>query len=126
MVHSVTLLLPVQSHRGGDNPVPDVMEVLRKPDVDRPGREPTILLHAARLLAREDIKTVTVTARDRLFDVDDHAVVIDGNLSDFRLFVGGQSSERTQRALFPAGFTRHETVFIPITSSVSPSTNFRR
>ena len=72
MVHSVTLLLPVQSHRGGDNPVPDVMEVLRKPDVDRPGREPSILLHAARLLARQDIQTVAVTACDGFLDGDYH------------------------------------------------------
>ena len=89
MLQRVSRLLPVYPHRGGVDTVADVVEMLREPDVDWPGREPTILLHAARLLAREDIKTVTVTARDRLLDVNSHAVVIDGNLTNFGLFVGG-------------------------------------
>ena len=63
--------------------------MLREPDVDRPGREPSVLLHASRLLTREDIKAITVTARDRLFVVDNHAVVIDGTLRNFGLFVRG-------------------------------------
>ena len=79
----------MQSHREGIDTVADAMEMLREPDVDRPGREPSVLLHTSRLLAGEDIKAITVTARDRLFDVDDHAVVKDGNLCHFGLFVGG-------------------------------------
>ena len=126
VLHSVPRFPPVQSHRGGDNAVSDVVEVLCEPDVGRPGREPAVLFHAAGLLARQHIQAIAVTACDGLFDGNSHAVVVDGNFSHSSLFVRSQSSEWTQRALSLTCRTRPKALFLPLPSPVSHSSSFWR
>ena len=76
VVRDEARLSPMESHSTGSIRVPDRVQVLSKPDVQGALCAAPVLLVAARLLACEEILTVSVPTSGDLSDREDQATVV--------------------------------------------------
>ena len=86
-------LSPMESHSTGSIRVPDRVQVLSKPDVQGALCAAPVLLVAARLLACEEILTVSVPTSNNLFYWQNHATVVYGDLGHHSSLVCSSSAK---------------------------------